>query len=308
MSAFKTAEIIFFLVALTLGGCTRRDLPDNLNSLSLGQDSKQASPARIALAQPIDISGFTAGQLQNLRSESLKQSQDVLAAEYHSWEPLFSRLDPAKPWVTISGFQYYGLDKLCGAGDSLESLTLLNPLMLLSPRFLGLSRAVPNFEWNPERVHEESIKQPDFPLYPKPMRLEWNAKEATATLSYDLTAYLAKVNPLLKSSIAPADIFFSLSGYNAIDFNLRYIYLNPGEALNMKLGYVPPGPVELVDLVVSRPLAKGHAACNASMLPAPELRRFSLTALPAELHAALWKTAPASKESPPDMRFILVFQ
>jgi hypothetical protein len=263
------------------------------NAFRLGPE---APPARlIPLNAPRELDGKTRREVLKLRKDEAVRHSGLIQGDYVPYGEPFWQIVDRKPWWGIEGQFCRGQGMRSIEGPSEETRFLLNPFLLLGvDEFKVFSLADQHCE----------------PAYPQPVRLLWDARNARAEVTYDMTGFFALRSRLSEEYGDYHVLSFSTTNYNARDFGYQYVTAVPGASVNA-------GPVEgsklfsaavpLLGMIHLGGSCRYPGGCNNASPNEPDLE-FRILKLPAVVHLKLWKQRPASPESPADFTYILLLK
>ncbi|MEM5775096.1 MAG: hypothetical protein AAGU05_08870, partial [Anaerolineaceae bacterium] len=216
-------------------------LSQNTNTLAIGRNYVVDS-LNIPITDPVELDGLTRDQVYALRQEAVMEYPWLLYTTYQPSRSVFDSLEDGLSWWGIPGWYYYGKGDHSASGLSKEAMLLLNPYVLLSAEFTGLStntRQTKSAFWNESLINEAVLAKESFPFTLQPENLRWWPERARVEVTYNLSRYLAAVNYYTVQTYRPADVTFDLIGYNARDLNLNYIWVQYDQSLNISREIYP---------------------------------------------------------------------
>ena len=281
----------------------------NRNRLALGAEAA-TDTVDIALSPPQELDGKTRSAILELRRQAVVLYPDLLAGSYTPSTQVF-QISDGLPWWGIVGQFYHGKGERSTDGPSEESRFILNPYLLVAAELRGLSiwsdgeRAL---AWDKARITGQDLADPDFPFYCRPTSLRWWPQAARATVTYDVSGYLAELNRWTTYPMTVADASLDLIAYNARDMDLSYLYLSLADSDNLSAS----SPMQ-VPMAISQFLHAGNSCgypggCNNMSPRVPELVNVHIEHLPARATIWLWRGRPAGVDQPPDMTFTIDFE
>jgi len=306
LSPYLLRAILIGLLALC-AACTKasRDTTPSSNVLDLGPTSKAPDKIDVAAVAPVNLNGQSLEQLLQARASVVQHQSALLVSPYTPTQFLFNRIDPSATWESMASTYYDGPTKMCGDGPSTDSTAILNPFVLVGARFFWQSTWEGSVPWATDKISPEQVRNPDFPLYIKAQELTWYPKEARAEVSYDLSGYLRKVAPWLKSPLGIRDTVFSLHPANARDFQFKYLYLSTTDSRGIIFPMTRDQATDIRDLFRNRKFTQTNTSCNGGGFPKPYTRGIKIGGIPAEVSVLLWREKPASISDKPDMTFVI---
>jgi hypothetical protein len=295
-------------LALALLLLVRASQP-NRNRLALGAEAA-VDTVDITLSPPQELDGKTRSAILELRRQAAARYPGLLAGSYTPSPQVF-HISDRLPWWGIAGQFYYGKGEHSIDGPSEESRFVLNPYLLVAAELRGLSiwsdgeRAL---AWDEARITGQDVANPDFPFYCRPAGLRWWPRAARATVTYDVSGYLAELNRWTRYPLTVADASLDLIAYNARDMNLNYLYLSLANSDSLSAGSPMPSPVAIPQLLHAGDSCGYPGGCNNMSPRVPELVNIRIEHLPARATIWLWRDRPAGVEQLPDMTFAIEFQ
>ena len=303
----KTRGLIVLLAALAFGlmalWISRQPRPND-NALAIGQRATLAS-VEIDLQAPAELDAMTKAQVLQLRRDAVRRYPGLIAGTYEPADVVFAQIEDGLPWWGIQGQFYFGAGDKSIVGPAEESRFILNPYLLVAVGFDGLSIWADDALWNRGRISEQDLDRADFPFDCRPSSLRWQPRAASAQVAYDVTAYLARLNQWTRRRLGVADASFSLTAYNARDFNLNYFYLR--DSRNLIQANAPDAPIVLPEFIHRGGSCGYPGGCNNASPYVAALSDLAITRLPAQATIWLWKEKPAAIQSP-DMTFVMDFK
>jgi len=304
--------VLMYVFAFIRGfGEGRKTIParqSNATALLLGNIKPPSEHLEIAINPPVSLCGFTRQQIYDLRTKMVLQHPELILGNYKPAESVFGAIEDDKPWWGIIGEFFYGPGKESIIGESEESRFLLNPFLLASPEFMGLTfYGGGNLRWSSE-VDEKTLLAADFPFYCRPQNLKWHPRVASAEVTYDLGKYLEQLNKYTASPLVIGqDSNFELIAYNARDLGFNYVFVGESENITNDHGDLEV-PLELRQFIHCGGSCGYPGGCN-NMSPAVyETDNLRVTELPAKLKLLFWKNKPDSKDEPADMTYTINFK
>jgi hypothetical protein len=301
--------IYFFGLAqgFITGRQTLRASQLNTNTLLLGNIKPISSHLEIPVNSPANLSGLTRKQIYELRTRMVLQHPELVLGNYRPSESVFGAIVDEKPWWGIVGEFFNGPGKESIIGDSEESRFLLNPFLLASPEFMGLTfYGGGNLRWR-SGIDENTLMAAKFPFYCFPQDLKWYPQAASAEVTYDVSKYLGQLNKYTDSPLVIGrDSNFELIAYNARDLGFNYVFIGESENITNDHGDLQ-APVELRQFIHCGDSCGYPGGCNNMSPAVPETDDLRVTELPAKLKLLFWKDKPESKDERADMTYTINF-
>jgi hypothetical protein len=229
---------------------------------------------------------------------------------YTNYEPakvVFSQIEDRKPWWGTAGWYYHGSGEMSTNGPARESLLILNPYLLVSADFSGLSihsgRTDPF--WNQDIITASALETSRFPFNISPENLRWWPGRGRVEVTYNLTEYLGLLNTWTAKPYSIADASLDLIAYNARDFNMNYIWVDYTESIYISKDILPPEPFEISHYLHHTDSCGFAGGCNSMDPVTPEIQDIEIDKLPAKLILYLWRDRPASAEEPPNITYVI---
>ena len=283
-------------------------LQENTNTLAIGQRSLVESLS-IPIAEPVELDGMSRDQIYELRKQAALVYPWLLYTNYEPSYSVFSQIEDDRPWWGIAGQYYYGSGEQSIVGPSEESRFILNPYLLLSADFSGLSIWSAGGEtdgfWNPNVVTNAALENDKLPYYVEPQNLRWWPERSRVEVSYDLSSYLEQINHWTLRQYTYRDATFDLIAYNARDLNLNYIYIDYDESIYIYKDPAPPEPVIIPQYLHRGDSCGYEGGCNNMSPETPEIMDIHIGKLPAKLIVYLWHEEPADQTETPDLIYVI---
>lgn len=240
--------------------------------------------------QPVTELDFKSkAEVLKLRTEAVYKYLQLISGDYKPSEPIFGQMEDGAPWWGVLGISYYGSGEKSIEGPSWQSISILNPYLLVVPDFY--------FGWSTAQVSITEVGGPEYPTYCEPRYLRWYPKISRAEVTYDASCARLSQNSTI-----------SLMAYNARDFSLNYIYVSYKDSLNI-FKQNPPTEPYLNPQFIHRGSSCGYpGGCNNLSPSTPPIDDIKIINRPAQVVVWFWKDSPSSVEMPPDMTFIIKFE
>lgn len=272
------------------------------NELSLGKTAKSKAPVVIPATGLAKFNGITQEQLYKLRSDAVLKHKELLADTYEPSDAIFGMCESKKPWWGVYGMNLYRQGERAIEGPSKESSFILNPFRLISAEANNIGL------WNAKAVSPEDMKSPDFPFQWEAGPVVFDAQRNSATVLYNITKYNANLEKYKSRTRVPISFInsFSLISYNARDFGLHYMYLDPQKSVG--LARWPAHAVQITQFLHCGGSCGYPGGCNNMSPHIPELDGNKLLQLPARAYIKLWNSEPESVGNPADFTYIIDFK
>jgi hypothetical protein len=185
--------LVAYIHGLQNGGSSN---PPNSNAL-LAKHLKDVTPNKeIAINPTTSLCGFSRAKLYALRTKMVLQHPELVLGTYKPSQAVFGQIVDGKPWWGITGQFFYGSGKYSPTGDSEESRFILNPFLLASPEFFGLTfYNGGKFRWRDD-ITQKLLDDDHFPFYCLPHNLKWAPEAASAEVTYDVSSYMKWLNKI----------------------------------------------------------------------------------------------------------------
>lgn len=287
---------------------TRQDSPLNesekANLLILGEQGREGE-LQVPLTLPIDINDIPLPAVLRVRGEIFEQHKDLLQSSYVPSEGIFHRIKDIGKWLSESGYYIHGPGQDAWRGKSVESLQILNPLLLIAPDFLGTSRwGSARLHWKDEVTAGSYAQEHKFPFRPLPESITLQPRNRLLVESYDLSGYSNLILPFVKEPVNPVPTTFTPSFINSRDMGFRLVSFLSGEAVNCTIAKDLASPLKIKDFFSFWQGIFGvNEGINHRSRSSSEFRDISISQLPAECPFVLWqKDEPGSA---PDLKVVV---
>ena len=240
------------------------------NKLLIGEHAVVVAGLDIPVQMPIELNFRTKADVLELRKRYVELTPNLVAAPYQPSESVFGAIEDGKPWWGLRGQSVWGPGPRSSEGPAEESRFILNPFLLA-----GANPAIVEI-WDEDKVTEEDLQRSDF--------------------NQDLNNWRAK---LKTDKIIPA---FGVAAYNAVDFNLNYVYVDTAKSIHIENVNKPPQEaVKIAHYLHCGGTCQIPGGCNNMSPEMKEIDRIKYTALPARAWVSLWRAKPSNVNVKPDM-------
>jgi hypothetical protein len=258
---------------------------------SLNSENSAPISRTIAINEPVELDGKTKAEIYALRKAQVAAHQELLADAYQPSEGVFGQITDRKPWWGVTGHFCGGKRRRTIDGVSEEARFILNPFILLAV----------------EETQAWNIEGACTPAYPRPVSLQWFARDRKARVTYALTDFFRQRITDGFPSQAVEESTLYLKNLNARDFGYGFVYLDPACSSHISRA---GNAAMFADSVPLRSFIHCGASCgqpggcNNGSPGEPDLH-FTSNKLPATLCCKLWKAKPASPQAEADFTFII---
>jgi hypothetical protein len=282
------------------------------NQLALRAAAKSGAVS-IPIHELVSLNGITQKQLYQYRSEAVLRYPRLLGDTYEPDDMIFGNCESNKPWWGVIGMEAYGPGQHAIDGFSKESNYILNPFRLVSAE---MSNQTPKKNgrielmtiWKPNSLSAADARNPHFPWIWESSAVNYDPARASAEVTYDVTAYNRHLHTYYNKLRANRTISnFSLIAYNARDFGLRYMYMDPHKSSGVK-PWPHASAVYLNQFLHCGGSCGYPGGCNNMSPYIQEMDANELLRLPARAYFKLWHDEPESVGDPPDFTFIINFK
>ncbi len=281
-------------------------LAENTNALAIGQRSIVES-LNVPIADNIDLDNMTRDEIYTLRQEAVMEYPWLMYSKYEPSIAVFSNVEDNLPWWGTAGWYYYGSGELSASGLSKESLQILNPYLLVSADFSGLSihsKETGEGFWN-SNVSEAALEKETFPFYAPPENLRWWPERSRIEVTYDLSDYFSALDHWTAKTLSVGDVSFDLIALNARDLNMNYIWVDYDQSLNVSKDKAPADAFAIPHNLHSSNDCGLSGGCNSLDASAPEIQGLWVKGLPAKLILYLWTNRPSSTTDTPVITYVI---
>ncbi len=274
----------------------------NANQLSLGKESKVPGTIMIPVVSFSSLNGITIEDLYKKRSEAVFKYKQLLSDTYEPSDSIFGSCESKKPWWGTWGMYVYRQGQRAIVGPSKESIYLFNPFRLVSAEqhSVGL--------WDPRSLSDADLRDPKFPFVWESGPVLFNPKLRTAQVWYNVSKFNNQLLEYQKNMRVHLTSIngFSLIAYNARDFGLNYIYMDPIKSINMRRWRAQAVPI--TQFLHCGGSCGYPGGCNNMSPFIEELDKNSFRKLPARAYLKLWSIEPETVSNPPDFTYIIDFK
>ncbi len=246
----------------------------------------------------------TKKQIYEIRTRRINEYPFLAPRGYTPRSDVFGGIVDGKPWWGILGLSFYGPGRKGIEGDSLQSLYIENPYLLV-----GLDEG---FAYIVDEKRAESRGLEPTPIYPMPVSLVWAKQGDWAKAVFNITELRAQQNKFVSSANLLQNLQFV--AYNARDLGFNYLYLVPEKSPNINV--LSKGTVTgFFSQTSKKPLLIKHfihrgdscgypGGCNNI---SPHQSEFVIRyySLPARAYLKMWREKPDSVEEEPDMVYVM---
>lgn len=294
-----SALALLAILQLSMAGCNSQQARSN--SLNFSNDE-----INLSLNPLVCFNQQSRAQILAQRQKAIEQFTQLTDGTYCPDHQIFDQIVDGKPWWSMEGSFVYGQGELSTKGNSEESRFILNPYLLVAANSWSCEI------WDKNKMSGKEFADLNFPFCYMPERATINPKEQKLVVTYDITAYHARLlsyDYCRKEKSTISD--FGLTAYNARDFGYRYIYFDPKgsiNVLNTSDSKSKNNSVEIKQFIHCGGSCGLPSGCN-NMSPAqPEIDRLRLKGLPARASIKLWRQRPANINDKEDFKVIFEFR
>jgi hypothetical protein len=252
------------------------------NYLSVGKAAKSQNPILIPINPMVELDWKSRDEVLGMREKLVNKFPQLLGEDYIPGE-CFDMIEDNRPWWGLWGLHVYRQGQRSIDGPSKESDYLLNPFRIVAtePNNIGI------FKTN--SLTTKDLSSPDFPFVWKSGPVRFDARNAMAMVTYDITGYhkqLARWIPKLVADTVIQD--FSFIAYNARDFGLPYMWLDPAKSINVR-AWQRKDPVEIPQMIHCGGSCGYPGGCNNMSPHRVEFDNNRIQKLPARAYIKLFK-------------------
>lgn len=266
------------------------------NKLLIGEQASTAS-LEIPIQKPIDLNFRSKSEILELRRRYVALTPNLVAHPYEPSAEVFGAIEDNKPWWGLAGQGIWGPGQNSSLGESEESRFIANPFLLA-----GANPAVAEI-WAPEKIHDEDWQRADFPVCWEPTFLKWWPQQSLMQVEYPVSQFNQDLYnwrmKMRNEEITPA---FGIVAYNAIDFNLNWIYIDTARSLNIEnINHPAAEAVKIGQYIHCGGTCGIAGGCNNMSPQVRAIDRIKYKALPARVWVSLWRSKPGNINMKPDM-------
>lgn len=280
-------------------GCSQ--IPTSSNSLAVGEADDRPGPIDISLNSPAALNFQSKQAILDRRTAIVNRYSYLLRKPYVPTPFIFDQIVDKRPWWGMQGTFVWGAGERSIEGDAEESRFMLNPLLLVG------ANSGTALIWDTKKIVGADFKGESFPYCWLPDSLKWYPAQGLVQATYNVSAFNQALTARSAKLTAKVEetIKFGLVAYNARDFGLNYIYLDPARSLNVVPTTKDDSPVLIKQMIHCGNSCKYPGGCN-NMSPAQkEIDHFDCSKLPARANIRLWKKQPFSKDDKPDLTYFI---
>ena len=274
----------------------------NANDLALKEQAKVAGTIEIPIKAPVVLNDLTMQQVYRLRSDAVYRQKNLLGDTYEPSDAIFGQCEDHKPWWGIWGMYIFREGLKASEGPSKESMQILNPYRLIAAEANSVGML------NPARISDADMRNPKFPYLWQSGPVRFNARTATAAVTYNVTDFNENLKLWReKLKVAVFVSGFALIAYNARDFGLSYMYLDPQKSVNMRKWPIKHA-IAIPQMLHCGGSCGMPGGCNNMSPFTRELDDNKFTQLPARAIIKLWKAEPDTVSQQADFTYVIDFR
>ena len=310
-NSVRTAAIVLVITALIVAAFAYFILPKPYTGvLLLGNEAIVRDRLRIVIFPPQEFDGLSRAQIYQQRTEAVHYYPNLISDNYEPDNRVFGQIEDGKLWwgmigQWIAGTRNPNIQNNDGASE--ESRLVLNPYILVSPEFIGLSV----YGTDDGRFWQDgpNVYSSEFPHHCLINRLTWDAVAREAISVYDVSSCMDDMdNYTLNPLLLPANGEIALYAYNARDFDLNYIYVDYDASENVSKQNPPNRALAIPHYIHSGETCGIAGGCN-NMSPTFEpLENILIESVPSSLRVKLWQHNPVDVNSDADMTMVIHFR
>lgn len=278
----------------------------NANSLAIGNRSIVES-LNISITAGLDLDNLSRGEIYDLRRQAVMEFPWLIYTNYDPSKAVFGSIKDDLPWWGNAGRYYYGSGQMGADGISKDALEILNPYLLVSAEFSGLSIHTADTSgsfWS-SNFSSAALQKPGFPYRAIPENLRWWPERSRAEVTYNLTGYLSELNHWTAAPKSIADAKFDLIALNARDLNMNYIWVDYGKSINITKDGEPDTAAGITQHFQRSNDCGLPGGCNDLDASMPDIQGLQIRSLPAKLIICLWSERPAAVTDTPDLTYVI---
>ncbi len=260
------------------------------NRLRLGDKAESTKLLELPLHSLEEFDRLTREQVYQKRMQVVAQTPKLAEDGYRPNELLFGQIVDGQPWWGIEGLYFHGPGMQAIDGLSEETRFFLNPFLLVSLQ---------------ESAAFITKKNPvDFKdYYPKPLLLEFDAKNKRERVRYDVNGFYAFLKAVQMND--PEYRKLTLCTYNARDFGYNYLYLDKTQSRGVYWFADQAQPAQTQNFIHGSGSSCGYpGGCNNAS-PFQRTMQISLATLPAQAVFKLWFNLPKDPKDEADFTTII---
>jgi len=268
----------------------------NENKLLIGDQAVSAG-LEIPVQKPIDLNFRSKAEILELRRHYVALTPNLVAQPYEPSAEVFGAIEDNKPWWGLAGQGIWGPGSNSALGPAEESRFIANPFLLA-----GANPAVVEI-WDPDKVHDEDWQRSDFPVCWQPNFITWWPQQSLMQVEYPVSQFNQDLYnwrmKMRSQEITPA---FGVVAYNAVDFNLNWIYIDTARSLNIEnINHPPAEAVKIGQYIHCGGTCGIAGGCNNMSPEVRAIDKIKYKALPARVWVSLWRNKPSNINVKPDM-------
>jgi hypothetical protein len=266
------------------------------NKLLIGETS--VIPAlEIPVQMPIDLNYRSKADILELRKRYVDLTKNLVAPPYQPTDSVFAAIEDGKPWWGLKGQAIWGPGPRSSEGAAEESRFIVNPFLLA-----GANPAVVEI-YDEDKIQEVDLVRNDLPLCWEPTFIKWWPQQSLMQVEYPVSKFNQDLYDwrmrLRSDKILPA---FGVVAYNAVDFNLNYIYVDTARSINIENINKPAAEaVKILHMIHCGGTCQIPGGCNNMSPEMKAIDKIKYTALPARAWVSLWRDKPGNIHVKPDM-------
>jgi hypothetical protein len=258
------------------------------NRLCLAQCAEQYQAKEIPLKEPIELDFLGKDDVFEIRRQAVFSQPELVNSSYQPYAAVYGQIVDRQPWWGLQGIYYRGSGEHAIDGLSEESRFLINPFL-----FVGI------LEPTARIVH----KAEGGMAYPRPVKLEFDAKGKSARVLYDLSRYYEYLKRYKADDIRSPTLSMTL--LNARDFGFGFFFIDSERSSNVYWHHDGNEPARIIEFIHGHGGSCGYpGGCNNGSPYQRELH-FTPTAFPAKAEVKLWQDTPSSSAEPADFLFVI---
>jgi hypothetical protein len=257
----------------------------HVNNLATGQIAHD-EVVDVKIEPLMDLDFKSKAEILGLRTEAIHKYPQLLQGTYQPSNEIFGRIEDGAPWWGTLGVCYYGKGDKSIEGLSEQSLSILNPYLLVVPQVTMV--------WDPAVISVNDAGNDVHPCYCHARSLRWYPKESLAEVTYDAACVSNSWGGMIE-----------LIAYNAKDFGLNYIYVSYKDSSNISKDNEPAVAYNNPQFLHRGGSCGYPGGCNNVSPQTPPIDQIRMQGYPAKIVIRLWQADPKAVEQPPDMTYII---